>query len=76
MSKSFKIKSNFGPSGDQPQAIQKISKGLKSGLLNQTLKGVTGSGKTFAMANVIENLQRPAIVMSQQDSRCSALRRI
>ena len=57
MSKSFKIKSNFGPAGDQPQAIQKISKGLKSGLLNQTLKGVTGSGKTFAMANVIENLQ-------------------
>ena len=53
MSKSFKIKSNFGPSGDQPQAIQKIVKGLKSGLLNQTLKGVTGSGKTFAMANVI-----------------------
>ncbi len=73
MSKSFKIKSNFGPSGDQPQAIQKIVKGLKSGLLNQTLKGVTGSGKTFAMANVIENLQRPAIVMSHNKTLAAAL---
>ena len=73
MSKSFKIKSNFGPSGDQPQAIQKIVKGLKSGLLNQTLKGVTGSGKTFAMANVIENLQRPAIVMSHNKTLAAQL---
>ena len=56
MSKSFQIKSQFGPSGDQPQAIKKIVKGLESGLLNQTLKGVTGSGKTFAMANVIDCL--------------------
>ena len=73
MSKSFKIKSNFEPSGDQPQAIQKIVKGLKSGLLNQTLKGVTGSGKTFAMANVIENLQRPAIVMSHNKTLAAQL---
>ena len=73
MSKSFKIKSNFGPSGDQPQAIQKIVKGLKSGLLNQTLKGVTGSGKTFAMANVIENLQRPAIIMSHNKTLAAQL---
>ena len=73
MSKSFKIKSNFGPSGDQPQAIQKIVNGLKSGLLNQTLKGVTGSGKTFAMANVIENLQRPAIVMSHNKTLAAQL---
>ncbi len=73
MSKSFQIKSNFGPSGDQPEAIQKIVKGLKSGLLNQTLKGVTGSGKTFAMANVIENLQRPAIVMSHNKTLAAQL---
>ena len=73
MSKSFQIKSNFGPSGDQPEAIQKIVKGLKSGLLNQTLKGVTGSGKTFAMANVIQNLQRPAIVMSHNKTLAAQL---
>ena len=73
MSKSFKIKSDFGPSGDQPQAIKKIVKGLKSGLLNQTLKGVTGSGKTFAMANVIENLQRPAIIMSHNKTLAAQL---
>ena len=73
MSKSFQIKSNFGPSGDQPEAIQKIVKGLKSGLLNQTLKGVTGSGKTFAMANVIENMQRPAIVMSHNKTLAAQL---
>ena len=73
MSKSFQIQSDFGPSGDQPEAIQKIVKGLKSGLLNQTLKGVTGSGKTFAMANVIENLQRPAIVMSHNKTLAAQL---
>ena len=73
MSKSFKIKSSFGPSGDQPEAIKKIVKGLNSGLLNQTLKGVTGSGKTFAMANVIEHLQRPAIVMSHNKTLAAQL---
>ena len=73
MSKSFKIKSSFGPSGDQPEAIRKIVKGLNSGLLNQTLKGVTGSGKTFAMANVIEHLQRPAIVMSHNKTLAAQL---
>ena len=73
MSKSFKIKSSFGPSGDQPEAIRKIVKGLNSGLLNQTLNGVTGSGKTFAMANVIEHLQRPAIVMSHNKTLAAQL---
>ena len=73
MSKSFQIKSQFGPSGDQPQAIKKIVKGLESGLLNQTLKGVTGSGKTFAMANVIETLQRPAIIMSHNKTLAAQL---
>ena len=73
MSKSFQIKSQFGPSGDQPQAITKIVKGLESGLLNHTLKGVTGSGKTFAMANVIETLQRPAIIMSHNKTLAAQL---
>ncbi|MDP7407715.1 MAG: hypothetical protein QF495_13405, partial [SAR324 cluster bacterium] len=54
MSKPFEIVSAFKPSGDQPVAIQKVVEGINSGLLNQTLKGVTGSGKTFAMANVIQ----------------------
>ena len=72
MSKSFKIKSNFEPQGST-SGNSKIVKGLKSGLLNQTLKGVTGSGKTFAMANVIENLQRPAIVMSHNKTLAAQL---
>ena len=54
MSKPFEIVSAFKPSGDQPVAIQKVVEGINSGLLNQTLKGVTGSGKTFAMANVFK----------------------
>ena len=58
---------------EKPQAIKKIVKGLNSGLLNQTLKGVTGSGKTFAMANVIEHLQRPAIVMSHNKTLAAQL---
>ena len=69
----FIIKSSFKPSGDQPDAIKKIVKGLNSGLLNQTLKGVTGSGKTFAMANVIESLQRPAIIMSHNKTLAAQL---
>ena len=73
MSKSFKIKSNFGPSGDQPQAIQKIVKGLKSGLLNQTLKGVTGSGKTFTMAKVIEETNRPALILAPNKTLAAQL---
>ena len=73
MSKSFQIKSKFKPSGDQPQAIKKIVTGISSGLLNQTLKGVTGSGKTFAMANEIESLQRPAIIMSHNKTLAAQL---
>ncbi len=70
MTKEFKIVSDFSPAGDQPQAISKLVEGINSGLLNQTLLGVTGSGKTFTVANVIQQLQRPAIIMAQQDSCC------
>ena len=73
MSKPFEIVSAFKPSGDQPVAIQKVVDGINSGLLNQTLKGVTGSGKTFAMANVIQNLQRPAIVMAHNKTLAAQL---
>ena len=64
MVKEIKIVSDFKPAGDQPQAISKLIEGINGGLLNQTLLGVTGSGKTFTVANVIQELQRPAIVMA------------
>ena len=62
MDKPFKIHSKFQPTGDQPQAIEKIAEGFKKGLKFQTLKGVTGSGKTFTMANIVEKLQKPTPV--------------
>ncbi len=60
----FKLISKFGPTGDQPAAIEKLTAGLKSGAKHQTLLGVTGSGKTFTLANVIENIQKPTLVIS------------
>jgi len=60
----FKLVSPFKPTGDQPQAIKKLVENLKAGVRNQVLLGVTGSGKTFTMANVIENFQRPVLVIS------------
>lgn len=61
---SFKLVTNFKPTGDQPQAIEKLTLGLKKGFKFQTLLGVTGSGKTFTIANVIHNTQRPALIIS------------
>lgn len=60
----FKIHSKFKPTGDQPDAINKLSQGIKDGLKAQTLKGVTGSGKTFTMANIIEKVQKPTLIMA------------
>ncbi len=60
----FKLVSDYVPTGDQPQAIAKLVEGIKAGMKAQTLLGVTGSGKTFTMANVIQQLQRPALVMA------------
>ncbi len=60
----FKIESNFKPTGDQPEAIDKLSKGILSNLKHQTLLGVTGSGKTFTMANIIEKVQKPTLVIA------------
>jgi len=62
--KEFKIISPFEPSGDQPQAIKELCDGLKNGLKNQVLLGVTGSGKTFTMAKIIEQAKRPALIMA------------
>ena len=72
-SPAFKIHSNFEPSGDQPQAIAKLTEGLKQGLVDQVLLGVTGSGKTFTMAHVIQNLQRPAIIMAPNKTLAAQL---
>jgi len=73
MTKEFQLVSDFSPAGDQPQAITKLVKGINSGLLNQTLLGVTGSGKTFTVANVIQELQRPAIVMAHNKTLAAQL---
>ncbi|MFO7295898.1 MAG: DEAD/DEAH box helicase family protein, partial [Clostridia bacterium] len=60
----FKIKSDFKPQGDQPKAIEALVEGLNRGEKHQTLIGVTGSGKTFTMANIIERVQRPTLVLA------------
>ena len=73
MTTSFKLSSNFKPAGDQPQAIDALVAGLEDGLHAQTLLGVTGSGKTFTIANVIERLQRPTLVMAPNKTLAAQL---
>ena len=68
MSKAFELSSRYSPAGDQPEAIRKLTAGVEAGLLKQTLLGVTGSGKTYTMANVIANCGRPAIIMALRTS--------
>lgn len=60
----FQLNSEYKPRGDQPQAIEKLSKGIEDGCHHQILRGVTGSGKTFTMANIIQNVQRPTLVLA------------
>jgi len=60
----FKIESKFKPSGDQPEAIEKLVEGIIEGLQSQVLLGVTGSGKTFTMANIINQVQKPTLVLA------------
>lgn len=73
MQNRFKISSHFKPAGDQPQAIEKLVDGLNNGLSAQTLLGVTGSGKTFTIANVIERTQRPALIMAPNKTLAAQL---
>lgn len=73
MSKDFKIETPFRPNGDQPEAISKLTKNLKHGVKEQTLLGVTGSGKTFTIANVIENINRPTVVMAHNKTLAAQL---
>ena len=63
MPKSFNVVSDYTPAGDQPKAIESLIKGIRNGLAHQTLLGVTGSGKTFTIANVVQEINRPTIVM-------------
>ena len=73
MSKPFKLNSAFKPSGDQPEAIRRLEEGLEDGLAHQTLLGVTGSGKTFTIANVIADLQRPTMVLAPNKTLAAQL---
>lgn len=73
MKERFKVHSKFAPAGDQPQAIAELVDGIESGLAAQTLLGVTGSGKTFTIANVIAQVQRPTIVMAHNKTLAAQL---
>ncbi|PSL15239.1 excinuclease ABC subunit B [Marinobacterium halophilum] len=73
MKQRFKVQSAFAPAGDQPAAIEKLVDGLESGLAAQTLLGVTGSGKTFTIANVVAAIQRPTIIMAHNKTLAAQL---
>lgn len=71
--KYLTLVSDYKPAGDQPQAIEKLLDGIESGLAHQTLLGVTGSGKTFTMANVIEKLNRPTLMLAPNKTLAAQL---
>lgn len=73
MENKFKVVSKYKPTGDQPQAIEKIADGFQKGLKFQTLLGVTGSGKTFTMANIIANINRPTLVLAHNKTLAAQL---
>ena len=69
----FEVVSEYTPSGDQPEAIEALSNGIEMGLDEQTLLGVTGSGKTFTMAKIIEQVQRPTLVLAHNKTLAAQL---
>ena len=69
----FQVVSEYQPTGDQPQAIKKLSDGIINGERYQTLLGVTGSGKTFTMANVVQEVQRPTLVLAHNKTLAAQL---
>ena len=73
MSIPFQLHSHFKPTGSQPEAIKKLTQGLKKGCRAQTLLGVTGSGKTFTMAKVIEAVNKPTLVISHNKTLAAQL---
>ena len=73
MSRAFELSSSYSPAGDQPRAIKALVEGLENGLARQILLGVTGSGKTFTMANVIEKVQRPTLILAHNKTLAAQL---
>ena len=73
MPDKFILHSNYKPTGDQPEAIEKLSEGIKNGIKEQTLMGVTGSGKTFTMANIIANVNKPTLVLAHNKTLAAQL---
>ena len=69
----FILHSNYKPTGDQPEAIENLVKGIESGIKEQTLLGVTGSGKTFTMANVIAKINKPTLVLAHNKTLAAQL---
>ena len=69
----FELVSKYKPSGDQPQAIEKLVQGIKNGEKHQVLKGVTGSGKTFTMANVIAQVNKPTLILAHNKTLAGQL---
>ena len=69
----FNLQSEFNPEGDQPQAIKALVSGLNNNAKHQTLLGITGSGKTFTMANVIQHVQRPTLIISHNKTLAAQL---
>ena len=69
----FKLVSKFQPTGDQPSAIKQLTDGIVAGVKEQTLLGVTGSGKTFTMANIIQNVQRPTLILAHNKTLAAQL---
>ena len=73
MPNKFVLHSPYKPTGDQPQAIAKLAEGIKKGYRDQVLLGVTGSGKTFTMANVIEKVNKPTLVLAHNKTLAAQL---
>ena len=69
----FNLQSSYFPSGDQPQAISKLVSGIKDNIKYQVLMGITGSGKTFTMANVIQEIQKPTLILSHNKTLAAQL---
>src|SRR4029077_2611879 len=69
----FELKADFKPFGDQPQAIEKLVEGIRSNRKSQVLLGITGSGKTFTMANVIEQVQKPTLIIAHNKTLAAQL---
>ena len=73
MTRPFQVISKYAPAGDQPKAINELSAGIKFGYKHQTLLGVTGSGKTFTMAHVIQNVRKPTLIIAHNKTLAAQL---